>query len=242
MSYARAWFEDDDVLAFFTDRYGGVSKGVYESLNVSSNVGNNIRNIVQNRQIIADDNGFLLENLVCMKQVHSNHIKIIQNSFINEIKEYDGLITAKRKIPLMTMAADCAPVLLYDRAKKVVTALHSGRVGTKKEIVKSAIGLFLREFDSNVEDIVVAIGPSIGVCCYEVGKEIADEIDKKYIKIKDNSYYLDIKSMLYDQLLSMGLNEENIKISTTCTCCNKKYFSYRRDGKCGRFCGIIMLK
>ena len=241
MGYIRAWFEDDEVLAFFTDRYGGVSKGVYESLNVSSSVGDDIRNIVQNRQIIADKNGFLLENLVYMRQIHSNHIKIVKDSFINEIKECDGLITAKRKIPLMTMVADCAPILLYDRGKKVVSALHSGRVGTKKEIVKNAISLFLKEFNSNIEDIAVAVGPSIGVCCYEVGKDIADETDKKYIKIKDGKYYLDIKNMLKDQLLSMGLQEKNIKISTECTCCNKDYFSYRRDRKCGRFCGIVML-
>jgi YfiH family protein len=142
----------------------------------------------------------------------------------------------------MTMAADCAPILLYDKVKKVIAALHSGRVGTKKEIAKNAINLFLKEFDSNSKDIVVAVGPSIGVCCYEVGRDIADESDKRYIKTKAKGYYLDIKSMLKDQFLNMGLKEENIKISGECTCCNKDYFSYRRDGKCGRFCGIIMLK
>ncbi len=242
MGYHRAWFEDEDVLAFFTDRFGGVSSGDYESLNVSPNVGDNIRNIMQNRQIIADDNGFLLENLVYMKQIHSNSVKIINNSFINEIKDCDGLITSKRKIPLMTMAADCAPILIYDKEKKVVSAVHSGRVGTKKEIVKTALELFIKEYSSKVENILIAVGPSIGKCCYEVGEEIAKETDKKYIYQKEGSFYLDIKQMLNDQLLNFGIKKENIQISPVCTCCDKNYFSYRRDGQCGRFCGIIMLK
>ena len=242
MSYTRAWFEDENVLAFFTDRLGGVSSGVYESLNVGSNVGDNIRNIVQNRQIIADDNGFLLENLVYMKQIHSNSVKIINNSFINEIKDCDGLITSKRKIPLMTMAADCAPILIYDKEKKVVSAVHSGREGTKKEIVKTALELFVNKYNSKAENLLVSVGPSIGKCCYEVGEEIAKETYKKYIYQKEGSFYLDIKQMLNDQLLNFGIKKENIQISPVCTCCDKNYFSYRRDGQCGRFCGIIMLK
>lgn len=242
MGYHRAWFEDKKVLAFFTDRLGGVSSGVYESLNISSNVGDNIRNIVQNRQIIADDNGFLLENLVYMKQIHSNSVKIINNSFINEIKDCDGLITSKRKIPLMTMAADCAPVLIYDKEKKVISAIHSGRVGTKKEIARYTLESFVKVYNSKVEDIVVAVGPSIGVCCYEVGDEIVKDMDKRYIEQKNGSFYLDVKQMLKEQLLNFGVKKENIQISPVCTCCDQDYFSYRRDGVCGRFCGIIMLK
>jgi len=242
MGYLRAWFEDENVLAFFTDRNGGVSGGVYESLNVSSNVGDDIRNIVQNRQKIADDNGFLLENLVYMKQIHSNCVKKINNSFINEIKDCDGLITSKRKIPLMTMAADCAPILIYDREKKVVSAIHSGREGTKKEIVKTTLELFVNEYGSKAKNIQVSVGPSIGKCCYEVGDEIAWDMDKRYIYQKKQGFYLDIKQMLNDQLLNFGIKQENIQISPVCTCCDKNYFSYRRDGQCGRFCGIIMLK
>jgi len=242
MSYIRAWFEDENVLAFFTDRFGGVSSGVYESLNVSSNVGDDIKNVVQNRQIIANDNNFLLENLVYMKQIHSNNVKIINNSFINETKECDGVITSKRKIPLMTMAADCAPVLMYDRDKKIISAIHSGREGTKKEIVLTALELLVKEYNSKVKNIVVAVGASIGQCCYEVSKEIAKEIDKKYVIQKKSNFYLDVKSMIKDQLLQFGVKEENIQISPICTCCDKNYFSYRRDGKCGRFCGVIMLK
>ncbi len=242
MGYKRAFFEDESVLAFFTDRHGGVSKGIYESLNISSNVGDDIRNIVQNRQIIAENNSFLLENIVYMKQIHSNNIQIIQNSFINEIKNVDGLITNKRKIPLMAMSADCAAVLIYDRSKKVISAIHSGRVGTQKEIVKIAIKKLINEYGSKSEDLAVEVGPSIGVCCYEISENLAKDFEKRYINTRDDRYYLDLKSMILDQLLSSGVKDDNIVVSDVCTSCDKNYFSYRRDGKTGRFCGIIMLK
>ncbi len=238
----RAFFEDERVLAFFTDRHGGVSKGKCESLNVSSNVGDNIRNIVQNRQIISDKENFLVENIVYMKQIHSDNVQIIQNSFINEIKNCDGIITQKRKIPLMTMAADCAPVLLYDSKRSVIAALHSGRVGTYKNIVQKCINKMQDEFNSKADDIMVEVGPSIGACCYEIGEDLALNYDKRYLQMKKDKYFLDLKLMLKDELLECGIKENNLNVSQICTCCNEDYFSYRRDGITGRFCGIIMLK
>ena len=238
----RAFFEDERVLAFFTDRHAGVSKGKYESLNVSSNVGDDIRNIVQNRQIIADKENFLVENIVYMKQIHLDNIQIIQNSFINEIKNCDGIITQKRKIPLMTMAADCAPVLLYDSKRSVIAALHSGRVGTYKNIVQKCINKMQVEFNSKADDITVEVGPSIGACCYEIGEDLALNYDKRYLQMKKDKYFLDLKLMLKDELLECGIKENNLNVSQICTCCDEDYFSYRRDGITGRFCGIIMLK
>ncbi len=238
----RTFFENERVLAFFTDRHGGVSKGIYKSLNISPNVGDNIRNIVQNRQIIANKESFLVENMVYMKQIHSNNVKIIQNSFINEIKNCDGIVTKKRKIPLMTMAADCAPILLYDRKRFVIAALHSGRVGTYKNIARECIKKMQDEFDCDTNEIMVEVGPSIGACCYEIGENLALDYDKKYLQTRKDRYFLDLKMMLKDEFLGCGIKEDNLNISQICTCCDKDYFSYRRDGVTGRFCGIIMLK
>ncbi len=241
----RAFFEDDSVLAFFTDRKGGISKAPFDSLNVGENVGDNIKNIIQNRQIIADANGFLLDNLVYMKQIHSNNVKIVRNSFILKKENVDALITDKRKIPLMVMVADCAPILIYDKIKKVIAVVHSGRVGTFKGIVRATIDKMKNRFGTSPKDIMVHVGASIGKCCYEVDKNIANCTKKNFaevyiIQIK-NKYFLDIKTMIKDQLLSLKVLKENIKISKICTSCNKDYFSYRREGTTGRFCGIIML-
>ncbi len=242
----RAFFEDESVLAFFTDRHGGFSKSPFDSLNVSHNVGDNVSDVVKNRQLIADKEGFLLENLVYMKQVHSNSIEVVKNSFLSEIKDTDGLITDRRKIPLMAMSADCAAVLLYDKRKKLIAALHSGREGAFKNIVKSAIISLKENFGSKPEDIYAHIGPSIGVCCYEIGEDLAhlnrEKFGEGYIVEKNGKYYLDIKKMLKEQLLKEGVKPEHLKISDICTSCDKNYFSYRRDGQTGRFCGVIMLK
>ena len=238
----RAFFENDRVLAFFTDRFGGVSKDKYYSLNVSPFVGDDIKNVVQNRQIIANKESFYLENMVYMRQIHSNHVEIIDNSFINEIKDCDGVVTNRRKIALMVMAADCAPVLMFDEKNSVISAIHSGRVGTYKNIVKKCIEKMEDSFNSNPKDIVVEVGPSIGVCCYEIGGDLACKYNKEYIRVKKDKYFLDLKLMIKDELLECGIREEKLKISSICTCCDESYFSYRRDGKTGRFCGVIMLR
>ncbi len=242
----RAFFEDEKVLAFFTNRYAGVSKAPFDSLNVSENIGDNVENVIKNRQIIADENGFLLDNLVYMKQIHSNNVKVINDSFVSKKEDTDALITEKRKIPLMTMAADCAPVLIYDKVKRVIAAVHSGRVGTFNGVVLCTVNEMKSRFGSLPQDIRVHIGPSIGKCCYEVGEDIVSftkkNLGKKYILEKKNKYFLDIKTMIKDQLLSLNLTESNIKISEICTSCDKDYFSYRREKLTGRFCGIIMLK
>ncbi len=242
----RAFFEDERVLAFFTDRKGGFSKPPYDTLNVSFNVGDDIRSVIKNRQYIADSEDFLLDNLVFMKQVHSNRVSKVENSFINEIKDTDGLITNRRKIALMAMSADCAGVLMYDKKKGVVAALHSGREGTYQNISKVAIESFVRDYGCDIDDICVHVGASIGVCCYEIGEDLACEtirrFGKKYIQNKEDRYFLDLKGMIKDELLQEGIKEENIQVSQICTCCDRDYFSYRRDGKTGRFCALIMLK
>ena len=104
-----------------------------------------------------------------------------------------------------------------------------------------------KEYKSNPKDIYVALGANIKVCCYEVGEEIYDEAKAKgvshAIQIKEERYYLDISKILFEQLMACGIEKSHIEISRECTCCDtEKYFSYRAEGKTGRFAGILMLK
>jgi len=103
----------------------------------------------------------------------------------------------------------------------------------------------IKEFESNPKDIVVSLGPSIKECCYEVGEDLADIAKKsfgeKYVIKRGGSFYLDLQTLNLDQLKSVGVKEENVEISSVCTCCDKNYFSYRRDGVTGRFAGVIKL-
>jgi YfiH family protein len=234
-----------DVDAFFTDRWGGVSQEPFHELNLALHVEDNPIAVLQNRQILADKANFYIDNLIYMDQTHSANISIIKNTLTNKIENCDGIITNQPNIPLMVMVADCIPVLLYDKNKKVIGAVHAGRNGTFLEIVKKAVSIMIENFNSSPKDIEVSLGPSIRSCCYEVGQDLADiekkSFGQKYVIKRGDSFYLDLQSLNHDQLTSIGILKENIDISQTCTCCDKNYFSYRRDGKTGRFAGVIKL-
>ncbi len=237
---------EKDLFCAISDRHGGVSQKPYDSLNVALHTGDEAKNVIRNRIILADKFDFLVENLIYMQQVHSNNIEIIEHPAYNKIENCDALITDKPNIPLMVMVADCIPVMMYDPKRKVVAAIHAGRNGTFKRIVQKSVNKMKEHFNSSTDDIVVYLGPSIHSCCYEVGKDLADitikSFSKEYIKKRDDLLFLDLQKLNYDQLRSVGIKGENIEISNICTCCDKNYFSYRRDKTTGRFAGFIKLK
>ncbi len=228
-----------------TDRFGGVSKAPYNMLNLALHVGDDPIDVLKNRLILSKESNFYIDNLIYMEQTHSSNIQVIKDSSINCIKNCDGLITNVKNIPLMVMVADCIPILIFDPLKSVIAVVHAGRNGTFKEIAKETILRMVSEFDSKPKDILVYFGPSIGSCCYEVGKEIVDIVKKSfkmdYIKIRDKKFYLDVASLNIDQLLNIGVKRDHIEISSICTCCSMDYFSYRRDGSTGRFAGILKI-
>ena len=132
----EAFFNSNDILALFTDRSGVVSKPPYDSLNVAFHVGDKVTDVIKNRSILADNLNINIKNLIYMDQIHSNFIKIVNNSLINKNESCDALITDKKEIALMVMVADCIPILMYDNTKRVVAAIHAGRNGTFQEIAK----------------------------------------------------------------------------------------------------------
>lgn len=203
---------------------------------------------VDNKHInLAKELDYDKRTLVHMKQVHSDIVHVVDtNDDFDNPPTCDALITNKSNIPLMVMVADCSPILFYEDKNKVIAVAHAGRQGTFKNIVKNTIDSFLNDFSCDINALHVAIGASIGVCCYEVGAEINDESLKLgfayAIEKRDNSYFLNISKILHKQLLSCGIKKEYIEISTECTKCKKdKYFSYRADNKTGRFAGFIKI-
>lgn len=241
-----AFFNDEGVLALFSNKEEGFSEPPYDSLNVALHVGDDPRSVLKNRTYLSQKYGFLLENFIYMDQVHSDAIKVIDDPMFNRIDKCDAVITNKKNIPLMVMVADCIPILMYDKDKKVIAAVHSGRSGTFKNIATKTVLKMKKEFSSGVENILICMGPSIGACCYEVGRDIANTAKKEFgngcVLEKEGKFFLDLKWINLKQLKNVGIKEENIEISDICTCCDKNYFSYRRDGKTGRFAGIIMLR
>jgi YfiH family protein len=182
-----------------------------------------------------------------MNQIHSNKVQIINDEDFNTPPKCDALITNKRNKPLMVMVADCAPILLYDPKKQVIAVAHAGRMGAFNDIVTLTINSMQENFSSKPKDILVSIGAKIGVCCYEVGEDIANEAKSLgfdyAISSVENRYYLDINTILQKQLLACGIVAEHLEIDTTCTACNTDtYYSYRAEGMTGRFAGVMMLR
>lgn len=236
----------DGLFFEITNRYGGVSSAPYDSFNFALHVGDNPLKVLENRMILAEKSDFLVENLLYMDQTHSDNIAVITDCAVNKIEDCDAMITHQKNIPLMVMVADCIPILLYDPVKKVIGVAHAGRNGTFKEIAKKTVLKMKETFDVKVSDLLVYLGPSIHACCYEVGSEIAEIVIKnfgeKYIKIVEQRWFLDLQHMNLDQLMDIGVQKEHIETSLICTCCDKDYFSYRREGVTGRFSGIIKLR
>ena len=237
---------ENELFHTITDRYGGVSQKPYDSLNLVLHVGDRVKDVLENRIRVSEKYGFSIKNLIYMNQIHSNRVVKIEHSMDNRIDGCDALVTNERKIPLMVMVADCIPILFYDPVQKAIGVAHAGRNGTFLGIAQKTILKMQECYDCKVEDIMVGLGASIQSCCYEVGKDLADICTKNFgegfVMIKEEKYYLDLQALNRAQLLELGIKKENIETLSTCTACDENYFSYRREGKTGRFAGFIMIR
>ncbi|KIM05804.1 MAG: hypothetical protein KN64_01595 [Sulfurovum sp. AS07-7] len=204
--------------------------------------------ILINRERLTTE--FVNMKFVVANQTHSNHIKVIKESIElgwsdkeSAIDDCDALITNQKNLMLTILTADCVPILLFCPKKNVISAIHAGWKGTLGKIVINAVETMKEEFGVNSKDIVASIAPSIGECCYEVSKEVAQKFDEyqNAYTLTNGSYMLNLPLINELQLKSVGV--KNIEQSNICTACeNEKYFSYRKEGGCsGRFMSMIGL-
>ena len=235
--------ETKEAVAGFTDRWGGVSKSLYNTLNLALHVEDNEEDVLENRKLLAKELGVELKNFVWMNQVHSDKIKTVTKG--GEVLKTDGLITTQPGLALMILVADCIPILFYDFKQKVIAVAHAGRKGSFLNIAGKTVLRLEKEFNSNPQDIKVFLGPSIQKECYQVDQKIARRFKKQWGSkyIYDNTN-LDLPLLNKDQLLEVGVKKENIFVSDVCNHCDQNYFSYRRaeNNQTGRFAGIIFLK
>ncbi|HET6515583.1 MAG TPA: peptidoglycan editing factor PgeF [Thermodesulfovibrionales bacterium] len=179
-------------------------------------------------------------------QRHTDRVVMVDGDL--DAKIGDAVITRRNDIVIGVQAADCVPVLLYDRVNRVAGAVHAGWRGTAAGILKLTIEAMSERFFSSPSNITVAIGPGIRWCCYNVGHEVIEAVRKAtgegdYYKNKGDIYYLDLQSSNSYQALGMGVPQENIWLSGECTyCLPEKYYSYRfAKGSTGRQGGFIRL-
>jgi len=220
----------------FTDRFGGVSPFPFESLNVAYHVGDRPENVALNRERLREKIG--AETLVFMEQVHQNSVERIETGL--ETPVCDAMITNRKGIGLCVMVADCIPVLLYDAVTQSIGVAHAGREGVRLGVVQACALAMQKAYGTKLEDLHVRLGPSIHACCYEVGSEVTHGFER-YLYVREGCYFLDLQHALQEALSTLGILTCKIEISAECSCCNRDYFSYRREKQTGRFAGVMCL-
>jgi len=190
-------------------------------------------------------------SVVIAEQTHSNNVHLCMETDSGagfdqhpQINDCDALISNLPNQFLLIRTADCTPVLLYDSQKHAVGAIHSGREGTRKNIVCATINKMISEFSSQTEHIMAWIGPGICKKHYQVSREIGSEFhiscQKDGLDIKTfDITYPDIQDVIFKQLLSAGIERDNILSNKTCTYESLDHFSFRRDGTHNRQVNLI---
>jgi YfiH family protein len=173
----------------FATRRGGISsvyarEGSAGELNLGFTADDDHQNVLHNRELLAEAVTRRAKTpLLLLRQIHSGVVYSAGEGSVCRIDgpcRGDGMITGEPGVLLGVQTADCTPVLVADRKKKVVAAFHAGWRGTVRRIVENGIGSMRLEFGSRPEDLVAAIGPTIGACCYTVGEEVIGEFESQF--------------------------------------------------------------
>ena len=181
------------------------------------------------------------KDLAIPEQVHSTVVEFAR--FPGMYPAADGLVTTNSNILLMLKVADCVPVYLYEPRKNMIGLVHSGWRGTVGKIVPNSIQL-MQKNGAETGEIRCFLGPAIGICCYEVGVEVAHKFDDEAkMKLEDRKWKVGLHDQISLQLASSGILEENIQTSDMCTYESRDCHSYRRDGdNVGRMFAFMELK
>ena len=244
----------------FSTRLGGVSEGIYSSMNLSFTRGDDENSVMENYRRLAEAVGFSVENIVTSDQTHTANVRVIteadRGNGITKPRPYtdvDGMITNVPGLVLATFYADCVPLYFIDPVRKAIGLSHSGWRGTAAHIGAVTVRRMQEEYGSLPEDIYGAIGPSICQDCYEVSEDVILEFQKTFpeqswrdlfYRKENGKYQLNLWEANRQIMLEAGLIEEHISLPGLCTCCNPEFlFSHRasrgKRGNLGAFLGII---
>ena len=234
---------------FFNSK-GGVSKGIYKSLNCGPGSFDKSNLISTNLKLVLKKLKSTQKKLVLLHQVHSNKIFFI-NKQVKKKLIGDGLLTKNKNLAIGILTADCCPILFYDPKKSIIGAVHAGWKGAFKNIGVKMVSEFKKK-GTKLEDLYVAIGPTISQNSYEVKKDFKYRFlkqklsNRKFFKMKRNKIYFDLVGYIYNQMKKSGI--KNIEIIKKDTFNPKNnFFSARRSLKnnfddYGRNISIIMIK
>ncbi|CZT55453.1 Laccase domain protein YfiH [Eubacteriaceae bacterium CHKCI005] len=243
----------------FSTRLGGVSQGIFSSMNLSFGRGDSDENVRENYRRICAANGFDPEGLVASDQDHHTNIRIVtaedKGKGIWRPKDYqsvDAVVTQEPGITLVTYYADCVPLFFVDPVKRVVALAHAGWRGTVGRIGEVTVRKMEEAFGCRPQDLLAAVGPSIGPCCYEVDEPVYQQFAA--LNLKDGArwmpesgggkYKLDLWNINRQILSDAGVMPEHIQMAELCTCCNPdQLFSHRAShGQRGGMAAFLQIR
>lgn len=244
----------------FSTRLGGVSEGIYSSLNLSFTRGDKEASVRKNYRRIAEAIGVKCEDMVLSQQTHTTNVRVVTEAdrgmgFTRplEYTDVDGLVTNVPGLCLVTFFADCVPLYFVDPVKRVIGLSHSGWRGTVGKIGAETVRVMKQQFGSDPSDILAAVGPSICKDCYEVSEDVILKFqenfdscywDKLFYKKENGKYQLDLWKANEIIFAGAGIREEHIAVTNVCTHCNHKIlYSHRANGdKRGNLAAFLELK
>lgn len=225
-----------------TDRHGGVSPAPYDSMNMGAGSGDDPSNVLRNRRATAASLGLDPGRVVFMRQVHSASAVTVEAPFGDDAPELDGVVTTSPGLALAVLVADCVPVLLADPVARVVGAAHSGRVGTVAGIVPATVAE-MRTHGADPARMVAFVGPSACGGCYEVPDamraEVSAEVPAAWAVTSQGTAGLDVRAGVGEQLAKAGVTD--VRHDTRCTIETADLYSYRGEGRTGRFAAYVWL-
>ena len=242
----------------FTTRIGGVSTGDQAGLNLSARLDPDLSHVAENYRRLGEATGIDTGHMARTKQVHGNVVRTVTGADVHVLGtpvpyEADGLVTNESGLALICFTADCVPVLLHDAAHGVIAAVHCGWRSSVADILGVALDA-MAALGAALETTAAAVGPAISRCCFEVGGEVVEAVDR-YLggdsaglyaaaEGREGKYFLDLKAANARRLRQLGVPEQAIAVSDDCTyCLHDKYWSHRyTKGRRGNQGALIVLE
>ncbi|MEK8129737.1 peptidoglycan editing factor PgeF [Paenibacillus filicis] len=264
--FARAY---PQLAAGFTTRIGGVSGAPFDSLNCGLHVPDDPKDVIANRRKLAEALAFSFESCTYAEQVHGKEIQVVtsrergagNDSRDTALQAKDGFVTNERGVLLHALFADCVPLYFYDPIRQAVGLAHAGWKGTALQIARSLLETMSAAYGTKARDVRAAIGPSIGVCCYEVDETVIRRMDRVIAELgpavpgeegqipyyhpqPDGKYKLNLQQVNRQIMCKAGILPSHIEISGLCTSCRTDlFYSHRKEGgRTGRMVAWIGLR
>jgi YfiH family protein len=225
-----------------TTRAGGVSRAPYDSFNLGKGVGDDPAAVAANRRRLAHGTGLSEDRLVWMQQVHGPKATVVNEPLGSCVPDTDALVTAVPGLAVVTLSADCVPVLLADPLASVVAAVHAGRRGAHAGVVLATLEAMIG-CGARLDRVEALLGPAVCGQCYEVPPDMQADVERHLpgsaCRTRAGSTGLDLRAGLWRQLADAGV--ARIGVDPRCTAEDDQLYSYRRDGVTGRLAALTWL-